>query len=88
VKPTRTSFVRFPSASSTRWKPLPYRRVLSEPEAGALQRDRRKRRSIGDGYWFPLSETPVAGLLAVFADAFFRGSANEPTTGWRTHEWG
>jgi hypothetical protein len=51
-------------------EPLAYRRVLSQSEAGAAWKELRKRWTIGDGHWFPLTDSSVPGLIAIYADAF------------------
>jgi hypothetical protein len=53
--------------------PLPYRRVLTEEESKKLWSRLRQTWDIGDGYWFPLRDSPVPDeLLTLHVDYFAR----------------
>ncbi len=51
-------------------EPLPYQRVLSQPESESLWSRLRDRWEITDGYWFPLAECSLQDIAA-FQDRYF-----------------
>ena len=74
IQQEREAFARFvrdlPSTSLSTVLPLPYRRVLNATESEQIWGDLRRRWQVGDGYWYPLDDSPISGVVAWKAQAF------------------
>src|SRR5690606_7033282 len=51
-------------------EPLPYRRVLTTAESQSIWSRLRSRWEIANGYWYPIADCKLPGVIALHANAF------------------